>query len=267
MKYRSAFELKLVMFLYNLFAVGLSAYMLVKVRINLRELFRKCCLKKNLQVLFCTVCTMFRCILFSTALRFALYYVLHCITYCMYYLFHCITFCTVFRFAQYYVFYCVTCGTVLRFTLYYVLHYITFCTVLPFALYYVLYCTTFCTALRFALYYVLHCITFCTVLRFVVYHISIEIYSSKWECVKIVHKFTAANQKSERWILTSEKSSFAAFDWTNDIFSRVKNDRTGKYAMFLSGANEQNIFEVLWATLFWENKQEHRAKKIAKRRN
>ena len=36
MKNRPAFELKLVMFLYNLLAVGLSAYMFIKVSIKLQ---------------------------------------------------------------------------------------------------------------------------------------------------------------------------------------------------------------------------------------
>ena len=31
-------------------------------------------------------------------------------------------------------------------------------------------------------------------------------------------KFAAGNQQSEQWNLTSGKSSFGAFDWTNDIF-------------------------------------------------
>ena len=72
--------------------------------------------------------------------------------------------------------------------------------------------------------------------------------------IKIVPKFAAANQQSERSNLTGEKLSLAAFDCTNDIFSLVRNGRAGQYAIFSSGVNEQNIFEVLLMTLFWDNK-------------
>ena len=42
----------------------------------------------------------------------------------------------------------------------------------------------------------------------------------------------------------SENSLFAAFDWTKTFFLPVKNDRTGKYFIFPSGANDQNGFEI-----------------------
>ena len=39
---------------------------------------------------------------------------------------------------------------------------------------------------------------------------------------KIVLFLVAANQRRERWNFTSEKSSFAASDWTNDVFHQWK---------------------------------------------
>ena len=56
-----------------------------------------------------------------------------------------------------------------------------------------------------------------------------------------------SSQRAKRTMKShySEKLLFAAFDWTNDIFSPMRNDCTGKYAIFSSGANEQNIFELL----------------------
>jgi hypothetical protein len=63
-------------------------------------------------------------------------------------------------------------------------------------------------------------------------YICTEIYSLKWHCVIIVRNFATANQRRERWNFTSETTSFAPSDCTNDIFSPVKNDRTGKYVRF-----------------------------------
>ncbi len=59
-------------------------------------------------------------------------------------------------------------------------------------------------------------------------------------------ELAAANQHRERWNVTSEKSSFAAFNWTNDVFSLVRNDRTGDYVIFPLGGNlkNQNGFEI-----------------------
>jgi hypothetical protein len=55
-----------------------------------------------------------------------------------------------------------------------------------------------------------------------IYYISTEIYSLKWHCVIIVRNFATANLRRERWNFTSETTSFAPSDWTNDVFSLVK---------------------------------------------
>ena len=49
-------------------------------------------------------------------------------------------------------------------------------------------------------------------------------------------EIATVNQQRERSNLTSEKSSFAVVDWTNDIFSLVRNYRTGKYVIFSFGS-------------------------------
>ena len=60
------------------------------------------------------------------------------------------------------------------------------------------------------------------------------------------NRFKISNSQSATRTMKfhSEKSSFAAFHWTKDIFSLVGNDRTGKYFIFPSGANDQNRFEI-----------------------
>ena len=62
----------------------------------------------------------------------------------------------------------------------------------------------------------------------------------------IIPQLAAANQQRERWNVTSEKSSFAAFDWTNDVFSLVRNDRTVDYVIFPFSRNlkNQNGFKI-----------------------
>ena len=54
------------------------------------------------------------------------------------------------------------------------------------------------------------------------------------------NRFKISNSQSATRTMKfqNEESSFAAFDWTNDIFSLVRNDRTEKYFLFPSGAND-----------------------------
>ena len=59
------------------------------------------------------------------------------------------------------------------------------------------------------------------------YYISTEMYSQNDSDEKIVLFLVTANQRREQRTFASEKTSFAASDWTNDVSSLVKSDRTG----------------------------------------
>ena len=60
-----------------------------------------------------------------------------------------------------------------------------------------------------------------------------EIYSQNDSDEKIVLFFVTANQQREWLTVTSEKTSFiAASEWTNDVFSAVKSDRTRNHLTF-----------------------------------
>ena len=62
------------------------------------------------------------------------------------------------------------------------------------------------------------------------YDIRTEIYSQNDGDEKIVLFFVTANQRRERWTVTSEKTSFIAVsEWTNDVFSVVS---TGNHLTF-----------------------------------
>jgi hypothetical protein len=93
-----------------------------------------------------------------------------------------------------------------------------------------------------------------SVSRNVIYYISTEIYSLKRHCVIVVRNFATAHQRPERWNFTSETTSFAPSDWTNDVFSLVKNDRTGKYVAFHRkhfGAKPISIWKSKWLRDLW----------------
>ena len=53
-----------------------------------------------------------------------------------------------------------------------------------------------------------------------------------------------ANQRRERLNFTSEKTSFAASDWTKDVFSLVKSDRTGNYVILGAKTGKPPFFKM-----------------------
>ncbi len=78
---------------------------------------------------------------------------------------------------------------------------------------------------------------------------------------------TWCEEVSIRWNVTSEKSSFAAFNWTNDVLSLVRNDRTVDYFIFPFGRNlkNQNGFEICDAGSVDEFISEQENKSTAKK--